>query len=364
MIPSKAESPAQPVRVPGGVGFRFRVRVSLVVSMPASCGTDRMLHLVWRLCRVAHWLSSTMLRACRCLSAARCSPHTKCGGAVCFLVASRMCSRPLACRLLSVARCLLHALPVFCAVSAACCLVALLPCWQRCLVSMVFSTLSAVCCVLHGARCMLHAACLRCMSLLSAACCLKPGAWCLCLLRGACRLLFSAYCTLHAACRPAVDRCTLRVVSCIFPVADCIRLLHFPRCMLHVVDGLLRIFQWSSAARCPLDRVCLPFLCCMLHVLPRLWSVSCARPTVPSRKAVLSVARPASHLVTLDVLRCASSVACCTLHAVRACVRLHACVRVVSERDGVFVGWLCVRREDLCEGNRINAETAAACLRS
>ena len=32
---------------------------------------------VWRLCRVAHWLSRTMLRACCWLSAFRCSPHPK-----------------------------------------------------------------------------------------------------------------------------------------------------------------------------------------------------------------------------------------------------------------------------------------------
>ena len=72
-------------------------RVFCCMLRPRTCVAS----CVWRLCRVAHGLSRTMLRTCCCLSAARCSPHTKCGDAVCFLVASRMCSRPLACRLLS-----------------------------------------------------------------------------------------------------------------------------------------------------------------------------------------------------------------------------------------------------------------------
>jgi hypothetical protein len=125
---------------------------------------------VWRLCRVAHWLSRTMLRACCCLCAARCSPHTECGDAVCFLVASRMCSRPLACRLLTDARCPLHAV--------------------RCLFHVACGLLRAACCMLHVACCLA-----LCMS-----------------------VLFATYCPLHGACCLDVVCCT-RVVRRIFPVA-------------------------------------------------------------------------------------------------------------------------------------------------
>ena len=58
---------------------------------------------VRRLCRVAHWLSHTVLRAWCWLCADRCSPHTKYGSAAC-------CMLQLACArvLLHVVCCLLH----------------------------------------------------------------------------------------------------------------------------------------------------------------------------------------------------------------------------------------------------------------
>jgi hypothetical protein len=108
---------------------------------------------VWRLCRVAHWLSSTMLRACCCLSAARCSPHTKCGDAVCFMW-------QLACARVLLHRCTLSVACVawFCPLlRGVCCMphVALLP---SCLVafcqwSFTNSTMSVACCMLHAACC-------------------------------------------------------------------------------------------------------------------------------------------------------------------------------------------------------------------
>jgi hypothetical protein len=150
----------------GASGFRsshpVRFNACCVVSVPrvfaACCGTGRMLHLVCGACRVAHWLSSTMLRACCLLCAARCSPHTKCGGAVCFLL-----HLAFACVLLHVVCCLLHVVCCMrclvlpssarCLLHAACCLDASLP---RCLLSMVLFQNS--CCMPHVARCMLHAA--------------------------------------------------------------------------------------------------------------------------------------------------------------------------------------------------------------
>jgi hypothetical protein len=175
-----------------------------------------------------------------------------------FSVAPRMCSRPLACRLPSVARYRLHALPglaVFRAVSVAllpCCLVALVP-W--CLLSIVFSQFHVARCMLHVA---LHVVVVRCMllevwrMLPVARCrsfavrCILPAAW---------RML-SGCCVVHAACRQ----------------------VHFPPCLLHVVccmhGCMLHIFQ-CCLARCllrfprhgiPLSRVCVPVLCCRLHV--------------------------------------------------------------------------------------------------
>ncbi len=108
-LSTRAQSSAQPrgARAPGSRSSRLvRFNACCVVPVPrvfaACCGTGRMSHLVRRRCRVAHWLSSTMLGACCCLSAAL---RQRCV----FTVASRMCSRPLACRVLSVARCLLQA---------------------------------------------------------------------------------------------------------------------------------------------------------------------------------------------------------------------------------------------------------------
>jgi hypothetical protein len=105
---------------------------------------------VWRPCRVAHWLSSTMLRACCWLCAARCLPRTECGTAVCFpsqlacvstLHASSCMSSDICC-LLHSARCLLVA--ILCAMAVACCTL-LSACCTR----------SVVCCCV---RCIMHAA--------------------------------------------------------------------------------------------------------------------------------------------------------------------------------------------------------------
>jgi hypothetical protein len=181
----------------------------------------------WRLCRVAHWVSRTMLRACCCLSAARCSPHTKCGDAVCFLL-HLACARVL----LHAVCCLMHVVCcMLCPVSpsSARCLphVAVLPCClvAGCLLPVVNGLSQIPRCMLHAARCPLHAACcmLRCMTLLSAACCLKSGACCL--LRGACCLLFTAYCPLHAACCLKSGACCLLRGAC--------RLLLAAYCLLH-----------------------------------------------------------------------------------------------------------------------------------
>ena len=93
--------------------------------------------------------------------------------------------------------------------------------------SVVFSTLPEVCCVLHVACCTsLHAAS-----------------------RVACRC-FRYICPLHGACCLDVVCCTrvVRWSGTFSPLHIACRLLHFPRCMLRVVDGLLHIFQWSSAA--------------------------------------------------------------------------------------------------------------------
>ena len=138
---------------------------------------------VWRLCRVPHWLSRTMLRACCWLPAARCSPHTICGGAVCF---------PLQ---LASARVLLHV--VCCLMHVVCCM--------RCLV------------LPSSARGVLHAAC-----------CLVT-----CRLVSCCRLCFPNS-TLSAACRmlPCCLLPLLSVVNGPFQIPRC--LLHAARCPLHV----------------------------------------------------------------------------------------------------------------------------------
>jgi hypothetical protein len=137
-----------------------------------------------RLCRVAHWLSHTMLRACCWLCAVRCSPHTKYGSAACCLLHHLACARVL----LHVVCCLLH----------------------------------GVCCMLPVARCRLFAVCCA----MSAVCCMPHAAWCRLpcgALSVARRLLSFPRCLLHAAC------CPLPVVCCMVSVA-----LHFVCCSLYV----------------------------------------------------------------------------------------------------------------------------------
>ena len=137
----------------------------------------------------------------------------------------------------------------------------------------------------------------------------------------------------------SVTRCVS--LSAFSPLHVACRLLHFPRCMLHVVDGLLSIFQWSSAAlltvgsclralsllhvaRFTLHGVCFLLPAPVPHVAWCALSVACPilhRPSVPCcMPCVLSVAFPASRLVTLRVLRCESSVARCTSPV--ACCRM------------------------------------------
>ena len=305
-----------------------------VLSLPcvfvACCGIGRMLHLVCgvcaRLCRVAHWLSSAMLRACCKLCAARCSSHTKCGSAVCVLW-HLACARVL----LHVVCCLLHVVccmrclvvAIFCALSAACRMlpccplpVALLPV-VRCTPSVVFSTLFVVYCMLPAARCML-----RCMSWLLAACCLQSGACC---------MLPVSRCMLcvMVACRPLHGACCLSVArgvssGAFFPVHVACRLLsvaHFPvvPCTLSLACRLRHC--------CPLDRVCVPFLCCMSHVLRCMWSVFGYPPRFPMLHAACCLSPgPTSHLLTLHALRCASSIACCKPHAPCCMLSLGRCL--------------------------------------
>jgi hypothetical protein len=225
-----------------------------------------------------------------------------------FLVASRMCSRPRACCLLSDARCLLHALPVFtvfCAVSAAC---RMLPCSPLpcCPWSVACRLRSFPRRLLPVARCASHVAwcLLRCMSFVVRCMLLEvwrmlPVARCMsfvvrCKLHAACRTLSGCF-LLHAArCLSHFPRCILHVVGCIFPVAcRLLSVAHFPV----VVGGTL------SVGSCLRARSLLRVVYCLLPV-----------PVSPVACRALSVACRTSHLVTLHVLRCESSVACCIMH--------------------------------------------------
>ena len=139
-----------------------------------------------RLCRVAHWLSHTMLRACCWLCAVRCSTHT-----------STAVQR--------VACCISQVLASSCMVSAFCC------------------TLSVACCPLGVAGCLLSAA--RCLP--SAACRMLRGVCCLgacCPLHAVCCLLHGVCCMSSAAFRP------LQVVCCLLNVV----VAKFSICLVHV----------------------------------------------------------------------------------------------------------------------------------
>jgi hypothetical protein len=135
----------------------------------------------------------------------------------------------------------------------------------------------------------------------------------------------------HVVWKLSVARCVSLVA---FPPSHvACRLSHFPRCKLHVVNYLLHNFQWSPAARCPLDRVYVPFLCCMSHVLRCMWSVACCPSQCPMSHGVRCLSPgPTSHLICcmlrvprrllhvayrpLRVARCLlSRLACCMSHA-------------------------------------------------
>jgi hypothetical protein len=205
---------------------------------------------VRRLCRVAHWLSHTMLRACCWVCAVRCSPHTKYGSAACWLL-HLACARVLwhvvccllhvVCCMLPVARCRLFA--VCCAMSAVCCLLSVVCCLLPCCVLFVARRL------LSFPRCLVHVA--RC-------CCPLSVAWYLlgcmsfvvrCMLHEALRMLHVAHCALHVVC--CILPAAWRMVSgrCVLHAAW--RRLRFHR-MLHAIYCLL---HWSLA-RCRLRVVC------------------------------------------------------------------------------------------------------------
>jgi hypothetical protein len=126
-----------------------------------------------------------------------------------------------------------------------------------------------------------------------------------CLLRDACRLLFAACCPLHAAC-------------CLEVVCSC-RQVHFPRFMLDVVRYIFpdaccmlsMVCCTFSSGRlrhcCPLDRVCVPFLCCTSHVLRRLLPISL--PQCPMSHGVRCLS-PGSRRISVPVPSRMSSVAC------------------------------------------------------
>ena len=270
---------------------------------------------VWRLCRAAHWLSRPMLRACCWLCAARCSSHTKCGGAVCFLW-HLACARVL----LHVVCCLLHVVR-----------------WTRCLLVAVFCAVSAVCrmlpcrllpcCLLSVARCLLSFP--RC--LWSVACCILHAA-----LRVACRCYSLRIARMHRACCLAVVCCMRRVVCCIFPVAcspSHVVWFAFSSGLLHVVSCV------PSVARCPLDRACctLSVVCCTLSV------VCCLSPVARSPLSVVCFLLPArvspcrmacavcrlSHVASRHVACAALRVGCCIAHV--PCLHVVSCpLRVPS----------------------------------
>ncbi len=178
-------------------------------------------------------------------------------------------------------------------------------------------------------------------------------------------------CCLVACCQWSFLNSTLPAACCMLHVA-----LHVVFCSLHVARCMAHVVRKLCDARCVLSfavsmlhvacrRLHFPDACCMLHVVcctfssGRLWHaarwivsacpffvacrtfsvawclISVARPTVPCRMpCALSVACPASHLVTLHVAWRTLSVACCLLSV--ACPVLHvvccmssvACCRV------------------------------------
>jgi hypothetical protein len=117
-----------------------------------------------------------------------------------------------------------------------------------------------------------------------------------CMLPAACRML-SRSCLLHAACRQVhFPRFMLDVVRYIFPDACC--MLSMVCCTFS--SGRLRHC-------CPLDRVCVPFLCCTSHVLRRLLPISL--PQCPMSHGVRCLS-PGSRRISVPVPSRMSSVAC------------------------------------------------------
>ena len=283
---------------------------------------------VWRLCRVAHWLSSTMPRACCWLSAARRTRNAAVPWGSCCIshvLASSCMSSAVCCPLSAacVARCPFPVVccVLFCAVSAACrrppvvyCLLVCCPSHAACC---LFHT---VCGLLHAARCLLqvasHVVVVRCMlhevwrmlhvsrctlfdmccifptacfvacRCCCAACCCRSLRGACCLLRVAGRFLFAVYCPLHGACRPDV--------VCMFCVALCVSFVAFSRS--HVAWCLLHIFLWCLAG-CPLRVICGTLFLGSCRMRVASCPFSAARPRVPCPHGVCCQAPgPTSHL--------------------------------------------------------------------
>jgi hypothetical protein len=341
---------------------------------PRSCVAS----CVWRLCRVAHWLPRTTLRACCWLCDARCSPHTKCGSAVCLLLhhawlassctsSAVCCPLRVACRLLrSVSRmssavcCLLNAAVarcpfpvvscvVFCAVSAACCmppvvycLVVCCPvqavcCRFRCVLLAVFCAVFPACHLLFVVCCPLSAACVSrypvpvvcrvVFCAVPAACCMPPVVYCLVVfVRCTPSVVFSTLsfprCLLSVAfCPLPVARCMLRCMS-VLVAAGCLRCWRmFPVPILHVVCCSLYITGCMLSGCCLLHVSC-HVVCCMLHVVRCLLRIcqwareGCLlRYCCPLHRVCCTLSVAYRTLVTLRVGRCESSR--CMLHGPR-----------------------------------------------
>ena len=249
-----------------------------------------MLHLVCgvRVCRVAHWLSHTMLRACCWLYAVRCSPHTKYGSAACARV------------LLHVVCCLLHGV---------CCM---LPVARRRLIA-VCRPLRVACRLLHTARCMAHGVSTLCVARCMASVASSPYV--------ACRLLAVALvsCTLPQ-CVSSAARSPLHVARPPMPVPRshvawgalpvACPTSHLVRCTLRAASRLLPVASFTFACRMVSLIRCLSHLsCCMsssCRVTQRRRTRSASR-----RRSRLRPQRPAR-------LRAESRPRCA---CVRACVR-------------------------------------------
>jgi hypothetical protein len=209
----------------------------------------------WRPCRVAHWLSSTMLRACCWLCAGRCSPRTKCGSAVC-LPLQLACVSTLHTSSCHAVCCLLHVVCYLLAVSF-------------CTLLVGCSSLRDGCCRLHVAWCMLHAICCLLLRPLHHACC-----------HDACCMKSCASCMVCVArCVSSAVRCTLSVAlgrrmstCCVLQAARC--LCCVACCPLHVVcplHGACRL----HVVLCTLHAVMLCVACCPLHGACLLHVVCC-----------------------------------------------------------------------------------------